>query len=134
MANVRRTKTRWLENLITRMSSIINEVAAIAQLLEYGVRLFSQIDLKADMIDNIRFLVRKTRDTSKNRNDSNKVDKGYSVFLVIDYTCLALLISAKVLLKMSDGSLVSEVACLPTLHLTIGSLEEATVTTNDFVF
>jgi len=96
--NVGRTERGWLKNLITRVGGIINKIAAVAQLLEYGIRLFSEVDLKTNMVDNIELLMRQTRDTPENRNDRDKVDKGSSIFLVIDYTGLALLISAEVLL------------------------------------
>jgi len=96
--DVGRTERGWLKNLITRVGGIIHEIATVAQLLEYGIRLFSEIDLKTNMVDDIGLLVRQTRDTPENRNDSDKVDEGCSIFLVIDYTGLALLISAEVLL------------------------------------
>jgi len=118
---------------MTRVSSIINEIATIAELVKDSIGLFGEVDLKTNMVDDIRVLVREARDTTKDGNDGDKVDEGSAIFLVIEYTSLALLISAEVLLEMGHSRLVSKVACVSPEHVAVGGLEEATVAANDLV-
>jgi len=115
------------------MGGVVDEVAAVAQLLEDGVGLLGEVDLEADVVDDVGVLVGETCEAAEDGDDGDEVDKGGAVLPVVEDGGLALLVGGEVLLEVGDGGGVGEEAGLSAVDEAGGGLEEAAVAAEDLV-
>ena len=116
-----------------RLIGIIDDVSAILELAEYGFWLFGQIDLEADVIDDVIYLIGGIVDAPAEGNDRDHVDKGGTVLTVVDDTDLALLAGDDVFAHMGDGVGGGMHALLTALHVAAWGLKEAAVAPDDLM-
>lgn len=112
---------------------VVDHVAPVPEFLENSVRLLREVNLEADVKDDIVLFLGTTGNASTDRDDGQKIDEGGAILSIIDKTRLAFLIVGKVLLHVSDSFGSSMVSSFSLSNASTGCLEKAAVTTEDLM-
>lgn len=111
----------------------VENIGTIADAIEDGTWLLSEIYLKADMPCNVVGFFGCTPDAAKNGDNGDEVDECRAVFAVIDDAGLDLLVRGESLGHVGYALLGRKTALRATIDGATGSLEETAVTAKDFL-
>lgn len=112
---------------------VVDDVSAILELAEDGLGLFGEINLEADVIDDVIRLFGRIVYAAAEGDNRDHVDEGGTVLAVVDHADLTLLVGDDVFAHVGDGVLGCMDALLATVEMATWSLEKAAVTTEDFM-
>jgi|SRR6266702_157373 len=112
---------------------VVDHVAPVPEFLKYSVRLLCEVDLEADLKDDIVLFLGTAGNASSDRDDGHKIDEGGAILSIVDKTRLALHIVGEALLHVGDSFGGSMMSSFSLSNASTGCLEEAAVTTEDLV-
>lgn len=86
-----------------RPRTVGRRVGPVTEFIEDTTWLFGEVDLKADVVDDVVCLVGSAMDTATEWNDGDEIDKGLTAFSVVDEACLALFTGCECLAHVGYG-------------------------------
>ena len=96
---------------------MIHYVAPIMQLLQYHIRLLHGVNLKPNTMSDLARLTVMLVLRARYGDNGNEVDKCATVCVVVDETCLAILVLCERLVKVMNSIRSSELVGLAVLQL-----------------
>ena len=99
---------------------VVDLIAPVAHVAQNGIRLFNQIHLEANVINNLVGL-------PWDRNNGYKVDERHSTASIVDQRCLTLFAGVEHPLEVGDGDIICVFSFRALDDFAIWTLEKSTV-------
>jgi len=112
---------------------VVDHVTPVPEFLQDSVRLLCEVNLEADMKDDIILFLGAVGNATSDRDDGDKIDEGGTILSIVDKIRLALLVVGETLLHIGDGFCGSMMSSFLLFNTSTGGLEEAAVTTDDLM-
>lgn len=110
-------------------AAVVDDVGSVAEFLEDGGGLLCEVDLEADVVDDVVGCVGGGGDG----DDCDEVDEGGAALAVVDDAGLAFLVLCEAAAEVGDGLWCGVAAVLAGKDTAVGGLEEAAVAAEDLV-